>query len=169
MGEPYRNEFDKSGRSADDGKRAEANFVRIFTKRFGVEPVKTHEHVDKYDHIDFWLRVKGHKSSVDVKSWKQEPDNIWVEFVSYGRLGWLYGKAEYIAFETPDQESFIMVKRESLVSLVKTACVVEFTNNKDESLFRPYVRYKGKDFERFDCVAKLPRKLLNETDHWILK
>ena len=165
----YRNEYDKDGVDIDDGKRAEANFVRIFTKRFGVAPIKTSAYVDKHDHIDFYINVGKRRSSVDVKSWKKDPNYIWIEFISYGKLGWLYGKAEYIAFERPDEQGFIVVKRQKLRELVKRCCVVDFTDIKNESLFRPYVRIKGKDNELYDCVTRIPREYLDETNPWILE
>ena len=169
----YVNEFDKDKVDITDGKRAESNFVRLFKNKFGVEPLRATEFDDKHNHIDFYLIVKKgdttHKITTDIKSWKKEPEHVWVELVSYGKLGWLYGKADYIGFEMPDEKSFIMVKRVALVSLIKTACVAEFTNNKDEALFRLYVRYKGKDNDMYDCITKIPRSMLLEIEHWVLE
>lgn len=165
----YKNEFDKDGKSIEDGKRAENNFVRLFKKKFGVEPIKTPENQDKYDHIDYIMKIGSHEATVDVKSWKKNDKYVWVEFVSYGKLGWLYGKADYIAFENPDEQSFIVIDRKHLVAYVKCLCCVEFTNNKDEAVCKIYVRYK-KDSNLYDCATKIPREYLNnpELKHWVL-
>ena len=170
----YKNEFDNNGLDISDGRRAEENFKRLFENRFGVAPLKTEEDDDKYCHIDFYMQVPTnegniHTASVDVKSWKQEPNDVWIEFVSYGRLGWLYGEANYIAFETPDEKGFIIVDREELVKLVERVCVTNFTNNLKYALFRPLIRGKGKNSNKFDLVTKIPRSLLYSIKHWILK
>ena len=166
----YQNEFDKSGKSIADGERAENNFVRIFEIRFGVKPIKSTEYQNKHDHIDYFMEVKNHKASVDVKSWKGEQDLIPIEFITYGKLGWLYGKADYIAFEMPDEESFIMVKREDLVEFVKKVCIVYFTNSRFEQLYNIYVRWKEKDGKKtYDCYTKIPRSEILKLNHWVLK
>ena len=115
----YKNEFDKTGRSIKDGRRAEDNFVRIFTRRFSVAPIPATEKQNKQDHIDFFMEIPAkdgiHRATVDVKSWKRDNTYVWVEFVSYGKLGWLYGKADYIGFELPTEDGFVMVKRTALI------------------------------------------------------
>lgn len=169
----WKNEFDKTGRSIKDGERAQQNFVRIFTNRFGVAPIKSSDEEDKCDHIDYFMEIPArdgtHRASVDVKSWKHDQNNVWIEFVSYGKLGWLYGKADYIGFELPTQDGFIMVKREALVGLVARSCIAYFTRDKDKALFNMYVRWKGENFDRYDCATLIPRKRLYEIEHWILK
>lgn len=165
----YQNEFDKTGKSMKDGERAENNFIRLFEKRFGIKPVKATEYQNKHDHIDYFMQVKGHKASVDVKSWKGEKNLVPVEFISYGKLGWLYGKADYIAFETPDEKSFMMVKRQDLVCLVKRLCVVYFTNDRNEQLYRLYIRFKEKDGKKYyDCYTKIQRDDLLNIKYWYL-
>lgn len=166
----YINEFDKTGDCGKDGERAEKNFERIFTARFGVKPIKATEYQNKVEHIDYFMQVKGHNASVDVKSWKHDAENFIIEFVSYGKLGWLYGKADYIAFETPDEQNFMMFKREELVMLVKRLCVVWFTQDRHEMLYRLYVRHKERNgVHYYDCITKLPRQEVCEMlNYWLL-
>lgn len=163
----YKNEYDKDGVDIADGKRAEANFSRLFKQRFGVDPIKSQKEYDKHNHIDFFMLVNGHQASVDVKSWKGEKDFVWVELVSYGKLGWLYGDADYIAFENPDEKGFTMVKRENLMYLIKCTCVPEFTTDVRDSAYRMYVRQKGVT-GNFDVVTKIARNLLENTKPWTL-
>mgnify|MGYP003650210632 FL=1 len=77
---------------------------------------------DRYKHIDFFLEQDHFKYSVDVKARKKtnrddakvNDEWTWIEFKNVlGRKGWLYGEADYIAFERADD--FLMVNRENLV------------------------------------------------------
>ncbi len=169
----WRNDFDKSGKSSEDGERAQLNFERLFENRFGVKPIRATKKDDMYKHIDYYMEIMGkdrkHKASVDIKSWKHEKENVWIELVSYGKLGWLYGEADYIGFELPTLDGFIMVKRKELVKLVKKECFAYFTRDKKDVLYNMYIRWKGKDYERYDCATLLPRSLLYTIEHWILK
>ena len=164
----YVNEFDIDKVDITDGRRAEANFVALFKNKFGVEPIKSPDFVDKCNHIDFYMQVKNHRASVDVKSWKNDPDYVWIEFISYGRLGWLYGQADYIGFETPNEKNFIMVNRKKLIEFVMKNVIVDFITDKNLALYKLYIRFKGKDSEHYDCITKIPRERLLEIDHWIL-
>lgn len=169
----YKNEFDTTGRSIKDGRRAEDNFVRIFTQRFGVAPIPATEKQNKQDHIDFFMEIPAkdgiHRATVDVKSWKRDNTYVWVEFVSYGKLGWLYGKADYIGFELPTEDGFIMVKRTALIEFIKRHCQVFYTRDKSQAEYNIYVRWKGKDFDRCDSTTLIPRERLYEIEHWVLK
>lgn len=169
----YRNEFDKSGKSIEDGSRAERNFERIFKAKFGVAPRHANKHQNRIEHIDFFMEIPAkdgtHRASVDVKSWKHDNEFVWVEFVSYGNLGWLYGKADFIGFELPSEDGFIMVKRTALVEFIKRNCQALFTRDKSQAKYNMYVRYKGENFDRYDCVTLIPRERLYEIEHWMLE
>lgn len=166
----YVNQFDKGGIKSAEGNRAEQNFADLFKERFGVEPIKATADENRFLHIDYWMMVGNRKASVDVKSWKYEKDNVWVEFVSYGRLGWIYGGADYIGFETPDMENFIMVKREELEEYVRKKCSITFVDNKEKAVYNLYVRVKENNGVMwFDCVTLIPRNDLYGLSHWMLK
>ena len=73
----------------------------------------------------FFIYKKGKESSVDVKDERKkhryDSDTaekvMWVEIKNVkGDAGWLYGKADYIAFKHID--GFIMVKRVDLIKLL---------------------------------------------------
>lgn len=77
---------------------------------------------DKFKHIDiitseYTVDVKGIKK---VNRWDEHPnpDIHWIEFVNVrGKRGWLFGEADYIAFEQPDH--FVVVDRKKLASYCK--------------------------------------------------
>lgn len=166
----YVNQFDKGGKRGIDGDRAEKNFERIYKERFGVAPIRATKEENRKLHIDYHMSVKARHATVDVKSWKYEKDNVWVEFVSYGRLGWIYGGADYIGFETPDMENFIMVKREELEEYVRKKCSIIFVDNKEKAVYNLYVRVKENNGVMwFDCVTLIPRNDLYGLSHWMLK
>ena len=179
----YQNKYDKTGTCAEDGKRAEKNFERLYQQRFGILPKKASSYDDKEKHIDYYMDLNTSKGfgrfSVDVKSWKKCENGVFVEFVSYGKLGWIYGEADFIGFESPDMKSFKMVKRTALLDYVKEHCVVDFYSGRDIDFWRIHVRLKEteiKDEETnvriqiglYDCITKIPRDDLDLLDHWVL-
>lgn len=165
----YRNEFDSVGKASIDGERAQKNFERIYYKKFGLYPIRATKKEDMYDKIDYWMQIGTHRASVDVKSCKKHLDTVCVEFISYGKFGWVYGKADYIGFEMPSKESFIMVKRDALLEYVEKNCKVHFTRDTDNVLFNLYIRWKDKDSDKYDCTTYIPRKSLYSLPHWILE
>lgn len=171
----YKNEHDVSGNSSIDGERAQENFVRIFERRFGLKPLKADVDDDIQRHIDYYMQIPAkdgmHTALVDVKSWKHDENNVWIEFISYGKLGWLYGEATFIGFELPDESGFIMVKRECLLKYMIENCRAYFTTDKKESVYNVYVRFKKSKEGNiyYDCVSLIPRSVLYDLDHWILK
>lgn len=175
---PYQNEFDKTGNAGKDGERAEQNFIRLFYARYGVMPIKATEYENKVLHIDYHMRLLGkdgvHSASVDVKSWKHREDCVFVELVSYGKRGWLYGEATFIGFEDPSEEFFVMVKRTALLEYVKEHCVANFWTGKHTPFYELHLRSKtlnkgDKTIETFDCVTLLPIEDLENIEHWVLK
>ncbi len=168
----YRNRHDKTGAASIDGERAAQNFERIFTKRFKVRPRKATERQDKEDHIDYFMEIPAkdgvHKATVDVKSWKHSQDYVYIEFVSYGKLGWLYGKADYIGFESPDMQSFMMVKRTDLIDLVCRKCICYFTRDRELFDYNLYIRVRPDD-DTYDCTTRVLRTDLDQLEHWVLE
>lgn len=115
---------------------------------------------DIEDHIDFWWDSprKG-VIGVDVKGVKKNnrhdskyDDTIhWLELQNVrGNPGWLYGKADYIAFRTFTR--IIFVKRDKLLSFA-----LESIENKEVVYDTPkecYVPYKRKKWGRDDLALK---------------
>lgn len=123
---------------------------------------------DMYDHIDFWwdsprkgrigVDVKGIKKN--SRNDKKQDDTIhWLELQGVsGKPGWLYGKAEYIAFRTFSK--IIFVNREKLLSFA-----LEKVKGKETVYDTPkecYVPYKRKKWGRDDLSFKAHTSDLEE-------
>ncbi len=102
---------------------------------------------DMSEHWDFELSMP-----IDVKAMKKTSrsdrdtdDSIhWVEIINVnGELGWLYGKAMYIAFET--ELFWIFVYRESLVEFIKEMCKDKIPTNSVLDFYKIYTRDGRKD------------------------
>lgn len=126
----------------------------------GGEVEKSTASEDRYDHIDFWWdSPKKGRIGVDVKGIKKnsrndkKPDDSiqWLELQGVtGHPGWLYGKAEYIAFMTFTK--IIFVKRRVLLTFA-----LESIKNKEVVYDTPkecYVPYKRKKWGRDDLAFK---------------
>ena len=102
----------------------ETFIMEAVSKTLGGSCEKSSSKEDIEDHIDFWwdspkkgripMDAKGIKKN--SRSDKSFDDSIhWLELQNVnGKPGWLYGKAEYIAFRTNTR--IIFVKREKLLS-----------------------------------------------------
>jgi hypothetical protein len=126
----------------------------------GGECEKSSKFEDIRDHIDFWWdSPKKGRIGIDVKGIKKnsrsdkKPDDTiqWLELQGVtGYPGWLYGKAEYIAFRTFTK--IIFVKRDRLLSFA-----LEKVKDKDVVYDTPkecYVPYKRKKWGRDDLSLK---------------
>jgi hypothetical protein len=126
----------------------------------GGEVEKSSRFEDVRDHIDFWWdSPKKGRIGIDVKGIKKnsrgdkKPDDTiqWLELQGVtGYPGWLYGKAEYIAFRTFTK--IIFVKREKLLSFA-----LEKVKDKETVYDTPkecYVPYKRKKWGRDDLSLK---------------
>lgn len=125
---------------------------------------------DIFDHID----IITPDYTVDVKAMKRwngtdvdvNPDIHWVEFRNVrGNMGWVGGKADYIAFEQPD--NFIMVDRKKLakycLDLMKGKTDVFFANTNKE-LHTWYTRPDKKDI-----IVLLHISEINSLKEFIIK
>ena len=154
MSNSYVNKFDQLGESAHVGRKAEDLFEEwLKAKQRDYRPATTEE---QYQHIDFVIHSKKLKRDVniDVKGAKRRNrmDNssnsryIWVEFKNVrGDNGWLYGKADYIAFHNDDENVFCVVDRKDLVSLCERVCDDSFVKYPTEALYHKYTREGRKD------------------------
>jgi hypothetical protein len=146
-----RNRFDKKD-SLKLGEKAECLFAEM-TQQSGwqVSPSSKDENID--EHWDFQI-VKGEeKFKVEVKSQKRinrtddgtQLDYTWVELRNVrGKVGWLFGKADLIAFEK--ESSFIFVKRLDLLAVVnKKVNLVAKVSKAGDALYKIYTRDGRKD------------------------
>lgn len=145
------------------------NFVmEAVSKTLGGECQKATKNEDMYDHIDFWWdSPKKGRIGIDVKGLnknkrtdKKYDDSIhWLELQNVkGCEGWLFGKAEYIAFRT--LSNIIFVKREKLLNFA-----LKVIKGKDVVYDTPsdfYVPYKRKKWGRDDLSLKVPTSDLND-------
>jgi hypothetical protein len=99
---------------------------------------------DIHDHVDYIVTTKTETFSVDVKT-AQDQELIWIEIKNVnGALGWLYGKADRIAFYTSVLMKIIMVDREELKEYVHKNTIKEL-RPKGEALHHLYQRAGRRD------------------------
>lgn len=181
-------ELDPKGIAYENGEKAEDLFAKICASR-GYTARRTSQEEDCLDHIDYWVKTidkQGvlHKMSVDVKGLKHNAgerqtgsftEDIWVEFVSKNHDGWLYGKAEWVAFQQADN-SFLMVDRMELVELMdEERKTFGFTFNQSRAkgnyYFRTQIREKNSKTEPVVDVITLVdfEKIKKLTKNWPLQ
>lgn len=123
------------------GKEVENEFSKIFKNA-----VSTTTEEDIRDHVDIKINV-----GVDVKGLKKinrndETSNEhfhWVEIMNVlGLSGWLYGKADFFAFEIKDY--WVVVSKEDLQKFTAEKCKEKIWVNKPE-LYKLYRRSGRKD------------------------
>lgn len=146
-----RNRFDKKD-SLELGEHAEGLFILIAIKSgWRVSASSQDENID--EHWDFLIEKDGGSFKVEVKSKKRinrsDKDEqialIWVELRNVkGKIGWLFGKADLIAFEK--EKSFLIVKRLDLLALVnKKVNLVAKVRDPKDALYKIYTRVGRKD------------------------
>lgn len=122
------------------GTESARNFVNL-CRSYGVEPKAAPDAADMHDHWDYLVA----DCKVEVKGRKRlrrgdtsvNDDVIYVEFSNVrGDTGWLYGKADFIAFERPD--GFLWVRRSALVTLAETLVSKQWANR--PTLYKSYRR-----------------------------
>ncbi len=124
-----------------EGKEKEVMFANLFSS-YSLSDKNT----DIIEHYDITIGnikidVKGLKK---VNRWDNDVnENIhWVEIKGItGHLGWLYGKADYFAFETFDY--WILVSKIKLQELIKTRTIKEWV--KEKELYKLYQRPNKQD------------------------
>lgn len=127
------------------GKNAESMFVEL-CRQHNIQCFSSSKEEDMYEHIDFFISYnKSPKLSVEVKSAKKlsrhddevDFNLIYVEFKNVrGNPGWLYGKADYIAFQ--QKNCFLLVKRKKLIDIAETRVTMNFTSK--PTLYKSYRR-----------------------------
>ena len=129
------------------GRDAENRFSALFQEQgWNVEP--TPPHIDIHAHIDL---IMTQRKTVDVKSvkrvdWGGLSDDLftWVEIKNVrGNKGWLYGKADYIVFETNDY--WLMVERVKLKEFIEMRVERVRVSDKKDALYKLYQRKNRQD------------------------
>lgn len=158
-----RNKFDKKD-SLELGEQAENLFI-LLAVRMGWKVSSSSNHENIHDHWDYLIEKETDSFKVEVKSKKRiqrsedrsQNDFIWVELQNVrGETGWLFGKADLIAFEK--EKSFLIVKKPDLLKTVnqKVNLVAKVKTPKD-ALYKIYQRDGRKD-----KVTLLPIKDIEE-------
>jgi len=147
-----RNRFDKKD-SLELGEKAEELFVEIARKSgWQVSDSSKDENINEHwdfrivkDELDFRVEVKAakriHRNDRGVQF-----EYTWVEIhgVRPKDTGWLFGKADLIAFEK--ETSFIFIKRLDLLAVVnKKVNLVAKVSDPRDALYKIYMRDKRKD------------------------
>jgi hypothetical protein len=142
-----RNQYDKKD-CLELGQKAEIIFAKMAAERgWEIRPVSATENID--DHFDYRIK-KGHETyKVEVKGKKRidradanpQEELVWIELhgVRIHDAGWLFGKADLIAFQM--NASFRIVKRLDLVALV--CRLIDYKSKVDSprnALYKTYSR-----------------------------
>lgn len=139
-----------SDQTKQQGQNAEDRFVKV-SKQNGLYTEKSSKSADMFAHYDYFLLPNSSTPlflgiKVEVKSAKRmkRSDNnvnydiLYVEFRNVnGELGWLYGEADYVAFE--QSNGFLMIKRKNLVDIAENRVKMTFTNR--PTLYKSYKRF----------------------------
>lgn len=147
-----RNRFDKKD-SLELGENAEHLFIiRAVKLGWKISASSKDENID--EHWDYLIEKETVTFKVEVKSRKRisrsdtglQSDLTWVEIhgVRPKDTGWLFGKADLIAFEK--ESSFILVKRLDLLAMVnKKVNLVAKVKTAKDALYKIYTRDGRKD------------------------
>lgn len=151
----YRNRYDRTGQSSQEGESAELAFKKILESKSHTFREATK--AEQLRHIDFIITMpNGAEVKYDVKARKRvnrqdnnhNDDLIWLEFKNVaGKKGWLYGEADYMVFER--EKDFLVVSRAKLIEFAEKKCdLTKIATKSSEAL---YAAYQRKD--RLDCVS----------------
>jgi hypothetical protein len=146
-----RNKFDKKD-SLELGEKAENLFI-LLAVRMGWKVSASSNHENIHDHWDYLIERKTESYKVEVKSKKRLRRNedtpqqnfIWVELKNVrGELGWLFGKADLIAFER--EKNFLIIQKNDLKKMVKEKVDLKSkAKNANDALYKIYQREGRKD------------------------
>lgn len=107
------------------GRRAEEWFISL-ARREGWTVTPAPREANMHEHWDFEIVKDNYHRKVEVKALKRQSrsdaalnqDWVWIEFRNVrGEAGWLFGKSNWIAFET--ERTFLIVDRHDLYQLVR--------------------------------------------------
>ena len=132
--------------------------------------------MEQFSHVDYVSDF----GNIDVKARKRvarkdddvQDDLVWLEFKNVqGKFGWLYGKADWIAFER--NEDFVLVKRSDLALMGEKLCDLgDRVSVGRDALYKGYQRRGRKDLlsiVKMSDVLKLYHQLwtkdVDNTEH----
>lgn len=151
------------------GLAKENEFGDLLIKKNGGSYVHASSRDDMWNHIDLFYTKDDKTYSFDVKSMKKSnrkdatPDDQihWIELQNVrGNPGWIYGKADFIAFEL--MNSWLIVKRKSIIDWIDKK-VSNKTISKSKDFYTLYQRWG-----RNDIVVKVKISDLREIANFIL-
>ena len=129
------------------GQGVEAMFAKLLNKR--ADEARAADLMEQFSHVDYFSNL----GSIDVKARKRiarkdadvQDDLVWLEFKNVqGKIGWLYGKADWIAFER--EKDFVMVKRDELAKMGEKLCDLgDRVSAGRDALYKGYQRRGRKD------------------------
>lgn len=133
------------------GRQDESFVAKQVLSQLGGTIVVASQEEDVKDHVDFWwTKPNGERVGVDVKGMRKKsrsdlrPDNdiTWLEFRNVlGEVGWLYGKAKYLAFRRIGLTVFVdrlklvqyaenLVRGKQVVDVRPTLCGIPYTRKR---------------------------------------
>lgn len=154
-----------------DGKISECLFADKM-KKLNIEVEDSLIYENKYLHYDFKTKKNDKIVLVDVKGLKHKKryddeytTDILIEFVGIsGKAGWLYGKADYIAFQLLDNklnDNFLIVSRIKLMETVtKEIFTRDLTVYENDDEIINYNLYNRK--KRLDLFAWFPLEIIKK-------
>jgi hypothetical protein len=147
-----RNKFDRKD-SLELGERAENLFILLAVKAgWKISASSGDENIN--EHWDYLIEKEGQAHKVEVKSRKRITRNdkdpqsefTWIELhgVRPKDPGWLFGKADLIAFEK--EHSFLLVKKSDLLAVInRKVDLVAKARNPRDAVYKIYKREGRKD------------------------
>lgn len=123
-----------------DGMRSEQSFLNLFPDAV------TTDRLTDIKHVDFEIRARIDVKGLKGKNKQQKDESIhWIEIKNVqGRKGWLYGEADYFAFET--NHYMILVSKTKLQEFVEKFDIENpQEKTKNPEFYVPYTRKGRKD------------------------
>ncbi len=147
-----RNKYDKKD-SLELGEHAENLFI-VLAVRMGWKVSASSKEENINEHWDYLIEKDNSVFKVEVKSKKRitrgdkgtQQDLTWIELhgVRPKDTGWLFGKADLIAFEK--EKSFLIVKKPDLLKTVnKKVDLVAKVKKPEDAVYKIYKREGRKD------------------------
>jgi len=153
-----------------EGKKAELLFASMAEEQ-GYEAIPASKMANAIEHWDYLIKKESKVLKIEVKGLKRfsrhysplyMEDYTWVELhgVTKNNNGWLYGKADLVAFET--KNSFILVPTEDILNLT-----LQKTNGQNPSftlttpedmLYKKYTR----GIDRCDIIVLVAMRHLRQ-------
>lgn len=137
----------------EKGQEAEELFMKT-ARDLGWEVSKVPDYTDMVEHIDCVITwgdpmnpaYPAASYGVDVKARNtaEDGEETWIEIRNVnGEGGWLYGKADMIAFDQGDR--FLLVERDKLQKFVEEKVDREYVTLAHQALMKVYTRHNRKD------------------------